>query len=47
MRAATRGDAEQVSKRSMCRLTRQRYRGRLIRMGEMSEDDARPLWGSF
>ena len=27
----------------MCRPTRQRYRGRLIRLGEMSEDDAQPL----
>ncbi len=27
----------------MCRPTRQPYRGRLIRLGEMSEDDAQPL----
>jgi ATP-dependent helicase/nuclease subunit A len=27
----------------MCRPTRQRYRGRLLRLGEMSEDDAQPL----
>ena len=27
----------------MCRPTRQRYRGRLIRLGEMSDDDAQPL----
>src|SRR6202142_869588 len=32
-----------ISKRTMCRLTRQRYRGRLLRLGEMSEDDAQPL----
>ena len=42
MRAATRVNAEQASKRTMCRPTRQRYRGRLIRLGEMS-DDAQPL----
>ena len=38
--------AEQTSKRTMCRPTRQRYRGRLVRLGEMSEDDAQPLPGS-
>ena len=27
----------------MCRPTRQRYRGRLLRLGEMSDDDAQPL----
>jgi hypothetical protein len=27
----------------MCRPTRQSYRGRLSRLGEMSEDDAQPL----
>ena len=27
----------------MCRPTRQRYRGRLLRLGEMSEDDTQPL----
>src|ERR1700730_19473953 len=32
-----------ISKRSMCRPTRQRYRGRLLRLGEVSEDDAQPL----
>src|ERR1700685_2702819 len=32
-----------ISKRTMCRPTRQRYRGRLIRLGETSEDDAQPL----
>ena len=43
MRAATRVNAEQASKRTMCRPTRQRYRGRLLRLGEMSDDDAQPL----
>src|SRR6202021_1855624 len=32
-----------ISKRTMRRPTRQRYRGRLIRLGEMSDDDAQPL----
>src|SRR5271163_2664341 len=32
-----------ISKRTMCRPTRQRYRGRLLRLGEMSDDDAQPL----
>ena len=35
--------AEQASKRSMCRPTRLQLRGRLIRLGEMSEDDAQSL----
>ena len=43
VQAATRVNAEQASKRTMCRPTRQRYRGRLVRLGEMSEDDAQPL----
>ena len=43
VQAATRVNAEQASKRTMCRPTRQRYRGRLLRLGEMSEDDAQPL----
>src|SRR5208337_1691241 len=43
VRAATRVNAEQDSKRSMCRPTRLQLRGRLIRLGEMSEDDAQPL----
>src|ERR1700722_19553301 len=43
VRAATRVNAEQSPKRTMCRPTRQRYRGRLIRLGEMSDDDAQPL----
>ena len=43
MRAATRVNAEQASKRTMCRPTRLQFRGRLIRLGEMSEDDAQPL----
>ena len=32
-----------ISKRTMCRPTRRRFRGRLIRLGEMSEDDAQSL----
>ena len=32
-----------ISKRTMCRPTRRPFRGRLIRLGEMSEDDAQPL----
>src|SRR5262249_55383084 len=32
-----------ISKRSMCRPTRPPNRGRLIRLGEMSEDYAQPL----
>ena len=43
VRAATRVNAEQASKRTMCRPTRLQFRGRLIRLGEMSEDDAQPL----
>ena len=43
VRAATRVNAEQASKRTMCRPTRQRYRGRLLRLGEMSKDYAQPL----
>src|ERR1700722_15242073 len=43
VRAATRVNAEQAPKRSMCRPTRLQLRGRLIRLGEMSEDDAQPL----
>ena len=43
MRAATRVNAEQAPKRSMCRPTRLQLRGRLIRLGEMSEDDAQSL----
>ena len=35
--AATRVNAEQASKRTMCRPTRHPYRGRLIRLGRMSE----------
>ncbi|MDP8919826.1 MAG: transposase, partial [Pseudomonadota bacterium] len=35
--AATRVNAEQASKRMMCRLTRHPYRGRLIWLGRMSE----------
>ena len=35
--------AAQASKRTMCRPTRLQFRGRLIRLGEMSEDDAQSL----
>src|SRR3979409_2156203 len=37
VQAATRVNAEQTSKRTMRRSTRQPYRGRLIRLDEMSE----------
>src|SRR5712671_293017 len=43
VQAATRVNAEQASKRTMCRPTRQPFRGRLIRLGEMSEEYAQPL----
>ena len=43
VQAATRVNAEQASKRTMCRPTRRPFRGRLIRLGEMSEDDAQAL----
>ena len=43
VRAATRVNAAQASKRTMCRPTRPQFRGRLTRLGEMSEDDAQPL----
>jgi hypothetical protein len=43
VRAATRVNAEQTSKRSMCRPTRKWIRGRLIRLGEKSEEGAQPL----
>jgi hypothetical protein len=36
-------NAAQASKTSMCRPTRLQFRGRLIRLGEMSEDDAQSL----
>ena len=38
VQAATRVNAEQASKRSMCRPTRPPNRGRLLRPGEMSEE---------
>ena len=41
--AATRVNAEQASKRTMCRPTRHPYRGRLIRLGRMSEGYLQPL----
>ena len=37
VQAATRVNAEQASKRTMRRPTRQPFRGRLIRLGRMSE----------
>ena len=43
VQAATRVNAEQASKRTMCRPTRRPFRGRLTRLGAMSEDDAQPL----
>jgi hypothetical protein len=41
VQAVTRVNAEQASKRTMRRPTRQPFRGRLIRLGVMSEE-ARP-----
>src|SRR5947207_8557470 len=38
VQAATRVNAEQASKRTMCRPTRHPFRGRLTRLGAMSED---------
>ena len=38
VQAATQVNAEQTSKRTMCRPTRQWNRGRLIRLGETSEE---------
>ena len=43
VQAATRVNAKQASKRSMCRPTRPPNRGRLLRSGEMSEEYAQPL----
>jgi len=43
VQAATRVNAEQASKRSMCRPTRRSFRGRLIRLGGMSEAYSQPL----
>src|SRR5438874_4993473 len=43
VRAVTRVNAEQSSKRTMRRPTRQPFRGRLIRLGEQSEEYAQPL----
>ena len=42
--AVTRVDAKQASKRTMSRPTRRLFRGELMRMGEMSEDDAQALY---
>ena len=38
VQAATRVNAEQASKRTMCRPTRRPFRGRLTQLGEMSEE---------
>ena len=43
VQAATRVNAEQASKRTMRRTTRQPFRGRLIRLDGMSETDAQSL----
>jgi hypothetical protein len=43
VQAATRVNAEQASKRTMCRPTRLPYRGRLTRPGWRSEDYAQSL----
>src|SRR6202048_2650268 len=43
VQAVTRVNAEQASKRTMRRPTRQPFRGRLIRLGEQSEEHAQPL----
>jgi len=43
VQAATRVNAEQSSKRTMCRPTRRPYRGRLKWRGEMSEEYAQLL----
>ena len=43
VRAAMRVNAEQASKRMMCRPTRKWNRGRLKRLGETSEEYAQPL----
>jgi hypothetical protein len=37
VQAVTRVNAEQASKRTMCRPTRRPYRGRLTRLGRMSK----------
>ena len=43
VQAATRVNAEQASKRTMCRPTRLPYRGRLKWLGELSEEYAQLL----
>ena len=43
VQAATRVNAEQTPKRTMCRPTRLPYRGRLKWLGEMSEEYAQLL----
>ncbi len=43
VQAVTRVNAEQTSKRTMCRPTRQPFRGRLIWLGETSEEYVQAL----
>src|SRR6266567_1003916 len=43
VQAVTRVNAEQASKRTMRRPTRQPFRGRLIRLGERANQDTQPL----
>ena len=43
VQAVTRVNAEQASKRTMRRPTRQPFRGRLIRLGEVGEEYTQPL----
>src|ERR1700737_1361169 len=43
VQAVTRVNAEKAAKRTMRRPTRQPFRGRLIRLGEQSEEHAQPL----
>src|ERR1700704_65201 len=43
VQAATGGNADQASKRTMRRPTRQPFRGRLIRLGEVEQEYAQPL----
>ncbi len=45
VQAATRVNAEQASKRTMCRPTRQPFRGRLIRLGDRAETTSRRCTG--
>src|ERR1700681_3875613 len=43
VQAVTRVNAEQASKRTMCRPTRRPFRGRLIRLGGNEQEYAQPL----